>query len=81
MQVFQYLHLVCVSEITSEKNIYITTWWFYCLNLSGQSFCYSDFCDPLASRKLFNEVSILRKMTDFQTLGKEYYMRRINFSP
>lgn len=30
-------------------------------------------CDPLASCKLFNEVSILRRMTEFPTLGNEYY--------
>lgn len=80
-QVFQYLHLVCVSE-TSLWEKHLCHNLVVLLSKSVRTvILLLRLCDPLASRKLFNEVSIWRKMTDFQTSGKEYYMRRINVSP
>lgn len=64
---------------TSEKKHLYNNWWFYCSNLSG---CHSvtQTLWPLASCKTTELKKYWRKMTDFQTLGKESYMRRISFS-
>lgn len=81
MQVFQYLHLVCVSETASEKNIYVTIWWFYCLNLSGQSFCYSDFVTLLQAVNSLTKWVYWERWQTFKLQGKSIIWEESAFPP